>query len=83
MKDFDNKNTGVMFPNEDKTGNQPDFRGSMTNEEGKEFWVSGWKKESKVGQKYLSLAFTEKQAKGEEKPNPKGKGKGSKSPLDF
>lgn len=49
-----------MFPN-DKGGNdrRPDFKGSI-NVGGVEYQLSGWKKSSKKGAAYLSLAVSEK-----------------------
>lgn len=65
-EDYDNKNTGALFFNEKKVKpNHPDFQGSMTDSNGTDFWVSGWKKKSKTGKKYISLAFTEKEEETE------------------
>lgn len=62
VEEYDNTNTGVLFENEKKKSDKhPDFQGSYTDGEGREFWVSGWEKESRSGQYYISLAFTEKQ----------------------
>lgn len=47
---------GSMFKNDQKTGNQPDYKGN-TLIDGKKYWISGWVKESAGGKKYLSLAF--------------------------
>jgi hypothetical protein len=65
--EYDNTNTGVLFENtRKKTKKHPDFQGSFTDKEGVEFWVSGWERESRDGQYYISLAFTEKDAEEEE-----------------
>jgi len=62
VEEYDNTLTGVLFENNKKKSDKhPDFQGSFTDEEGREFWVSGWEKESRSGQYYISLAFTEKQ----------------------
>lgn len=66
-EEYDNKNTGALFFNEKKVkASHPDFQGSMTDTNGTEFWVSGWKKMSKSGKKFISLAFTEKEEVTEE-----------------
>jgi hypothetical protein len=66
MPEYDNTNSGVLFRNHDKqTDRHPDYRGSL-NVEGKEYWFSGWIKESTgrgklpAGTKFLSVAITAK-----------------------
>ena len=62
-KQYDNTNGGALFPNDKKEKeSQPDFRGNI-DVEGKEYWIKGWKKTSKSGMKFLSLALTAKEAK--------------------
>jgi hypothetical protein len=59
-KDFDNTNRGALFKNDEKDGeNDRDYSGTL-NVEGREFWVSGWVKTSKKGQKFLSLSVKPK-----------------------
>lgn len=60
MSDFDNTNRGALFRN-DKQGNEkwPDYTGSL-NVNGEEFWISAWLRESKKGQKYMSLSVESK-----------------------
>lgn len=54
--------SGSVFPNDRKTQpNHPDYRGSCLID-GKEYWVSGWLKQSVKG-KFLSMAFQAKEAK--------------------
>jgi len=61
---YDNTNGGALFPNDKKEKeSHPDFRGNI-DIEGKEFWIKGWKKTSKSGMKFLSLAVTAKDAEG-------------------
>lgn len=61
-EEYDNSLTGALFFNEQKQKpNHPDFNGSMVDENGKEFWIAGWKKLSKGGKKYISLSFSEKE----------------------
>ena len=44
MSNYDNTNRGAMWNNERKQSeNHPDFSGSI-NIEGKEYWISGWRK---------------------------------------
>lgn len=59
--DYDNTNSGVLFQN-DKDGNEkrPDYKGKL-NVNGKDFWISGWKKLSKDNKPYLSLSIQEPQ----------------------
>ena len=64
MAEYDNKLSGALFKN-DKGDNEkrPDYKGSFTDAEGREFWVSSWLKETKDGKKYLSLSMQPKEAK--------------------
>lgn len=71
MADFDNTNSGALFTNDRKQDeNHPDLNGTI-NIEGKEYWLSGWKKKSKAGKAFLSLSARPKdeQAKGAAKPS--------------
>ena len=54
------ENSGSLFKNEQKSGNQPDYRGDA-NISGVVCKISGWVKEKKDGGKFLSLAFTPKE----------------------
>ena len=64
MSDFDNKLSGALFKN-DKGDNEkrPDYKGSYTDGDGNEFWVSSWLKQSKDGKKFLSLSMQPKEKK--------------------
>jgi hypothetical protein len=74
MTDYDDTNRGALFRNDKKESDRhPDYKGSL-NVGGTEYWVSAWIKESKAGQKYMSLAVTAKEAKPETGPEPKGGG---------
>jgi uncharacterized protein (DUF736 family) len=66
MADFDNKLSGALFKN-DKGDNpkRPDYKGSYTDGEGHEFWVSAWVKDSQKGEKFMSLSMQPKEAKPE------------------
>lgn len=60
MSEYDNTNRGALFKNDKKEkDSHPDYKGSLDCE-GTEYWLSAWIKESKNGQKYLSIAMTEK-----------------------
>lgn len=67
MAEYDNKLSGALFKN-DKEGNEkrPDYKGNYTDGEGNEFYVSAWIKESKKGDKYMSLSM---QAKNKQPSN--------------
>ena len=59
---YDNTNSGVLFNNDRKEQEkQPDYNGSL-NVEGKEYWISGWKKNGKKVT-FISLAVTPKDDK--------------------
>ena len=52
-------NTGALFRNEQKKGqNSPDYMGRV-NINGHEMYLSGWMKTSKGGKPYMSLSLTE------------------------
>ena len=66
MAEYDNTNSGVVFPNDRKQkSSHPDFKGQCTiktpDGELLEFWVSGWEKTGRRGP-FLSLSFTPKDA---------------------
>jgi hypothetical protein len=64
-KKFDNKNTGVLFKNENKQSEKhSDYRGSV-NAAGLDYWLDGWVRESKGGTKFISFKLKLKQ----EQPN--------------
>ena len=50
-------NTGAIFKNDKKQGNQPDYRGKV-NVNGKEMEIALWIKESSKGMKYFSCSFS-------------------------
>lgn len=59
-KAYDNTDSGALFRNKDKqTPKHPDYQGSV-NVGGKDYWLSAWLKESKAGEKYMSLAVKPK-----------------------
>ena len=69
MTDYDNNNRGQIWPNDKKdTDKHPDFKGSI-NVEGKEYWVSAWKRKEGANPKAPSLSFSVK-AKEAVNPHP-------------
>jgi uncharacterized protein (DUF736 family) len=64
VAEYDKTNSGVLFVNDRKQGEQsPDFKGNCETvcpECGatSKFWMSAWKKRSKAGKGFLSAAFT-------------------------
>lgn len=60
--EYDNNFTGAIFRNTRKQegSKQPDATGNCIID-GKEYWVSGWIKSSKNGNRFTSLAFTLKE----------------------
>lgn len=72
---FDNTNRGSLFKNEKKTEEKhPDMNGSI-NIEGVEYWISGWTKVSKGGQKFISLSVRPKQEQTRQISKPTNKAK--------
>ena len=59
---YDNNMSGVLFPNKDKEGQQPDYRGECEIN-GKKYEIAGWKKQSKNGNPFLSMKFQEPREK--------------------
>ena len=58
MPDYDDTNRGQIWPNKKKiTENHPDFTGSI-DVEGKEYWVSAWKRKPDANPKSPSLRFS-------------------------
>jgi uncharacterized protein (DUF736 family) len=61
MAEFDNTNRGSIFKNDKKTEEKhPDMSGSI-NIDGVEYWISGWKKQSKQGANFISLSVRAKE----------------------
>lgn len=60
---FDNTNRGALFK-ADKKGNErrPDYTGTI-NVGGTDYQLSAWIKSSKAGDKYMSLAVSEKRSR--------------------
>ena len=63
--EYDKKNTFVLFKNEKKNEKQPDYRGNLTDENGKEWSLAVWQKTSKKGAPFLSGKVSEPYQKPE------------------
>ncbi len=59
--EYDNKNSFVLFKNDKKASPKaPDFKGTYTDNNGKEWEVAAWEKTSKAGNTFLSGKISEK-----------------------
>lgn len=60
MTEYDNSNKGALFRNTRKESEKhPDYNGSI-NVDGHDYWLSGWLRESKNGNKFFSLSVKRK-----------------------
>jgi hypothetical protein len=60
MTEFDNTNRGSIWKNDKKEKDtHPDFTGSL-NVDGREFWVSAWKRKEGASPKAPALSFSVK-----------------------
>ncbi len=58
MSEYDNTNRGQIWKNDKQTTDKhPDFTGSI-NVEGKEYWVSAWKRKPDANPKAPALSFS-------------------------
>lgn len=63
--EYDNKNSFVLFPNDKKASPKaPDFKGTYTDANGKEWECVAWEKTSKAGKPFFSGKISEKREKG-------------------
>ena len=81
MTEHDNNNRGALWNNDRKQSDtHPDLSGSITIE-GKEYWVSGWKK--KPGQSdrapIVSLSVRPKDYKSSQPAQPTGQAQGQQA----
>ena len=74
MTEYSNENRGSLFKNDKKTEEKhPDMSGSI-NIDGTEYWISGWKKQSKAGTGFISLSVRPKeQTRQSSQPTSKSK----------
>jgi hypothetical protein len=64
MADYDDKNRGSIWKNEKKTTDKhPDFTGSL-NVDGKDYWVSAWKRKEGASDRSPALSFSVKPKDG-------------------
>ena len=66
MADYDNRNTFVLFRNNRKRPEKrdPDFTGTFTDANNKEYWIDAWSTSPKNGgEKFLSGSIRAKDAK--------------------
>jgi len=67
MMEYDNTNRGVLFKNTRKEKEtHSDYNGTI-NINGKEHYLNAWMKESKNGNKFMSLSIGKEKIKQEEK----------------
>ena len=82
MAEYDNTNRGSIWKNEKKEKDtHPDFTGSL-NVEGKEYWVSAWKRKPDASEKAPPLSFSIK-PKEDAKEAPKAAAKPAKDVAKF
>ena len=61
MTQYDNSNSGALFPaREKKSDRHPDMTGNL-DVNGVEYYINAWTKVSKQGKKFLSLSINPKQ----------------------
>lgn len=58
MSEYDNSNRGAIWNNDQKkTDRHPDYSGSI-NVDGKEYWLSGWKKKPGQSDRAPLMSFS-------------------------
>lgn len=62
---YDNRGQGVLFRNEEKRDDRdPDYRGSLTLQDGTECWLDAWLATAKKdGRKFMRLRYKPKMAR--------------------
>ena len=74
MPDYDNTNSGVLFPNQYKEDGdtKPDYLGSV-NVNGEDWRLAAWANTSKKGKEYMSIRVSEPKEKsnGQQQNNSK------------
>jgi hypothetical protein len=84
MTQYDDTNRGKIWPNKKKeTDKHPDFTGSL-NVDGKDYWVSAWRKKPDAAERAPSLTFQVKQKDGKpmDAPRPQVAGGGGRDMDD-
>lgn len=69
MTQHDNTNRGVLFKNDEKRENGPDYSGSL-NVGGVEHFLDAWIKTSQAGRKFMSVSVKPKQKQAPAKAAP-------------
>ena len=70
MAEYDNTNSGALFPNDQGDNpKRPQWRGSL-NVGGTDYWISGWARTSKNGTDFLSVKVEPKDQQQQAKPKP-------------
>jgi hypothetical protein len=82
MTEYDNTNRGQIWGNEKKReGKQdPDFTGSL-NVDGREYWISAWKRKEGASAKAPALSLF-RQAEGRAARAPAGRGHARRQQVD-
>lgn len=60
---YDNTNRGVLFKNQEKRENGPDYSGKL-DVDGVEFFLDAWIKASESGRKFMSVSVKRKDKQG-------------------
>jgi uncharacterized protein (DUF736 family) len=68
---YDNKNSFVLFTKNNANPKAPNYSGTYTDANGKEWEISGWKKVSKAGNEFISGKISEKRQGGNKSFKPK------------
>ena len=80
---YDNTNRGVLFKNKKKeTDKHPDYTGKI-NVKGEDFRLAAWIKESKGGNKFMSLAVSEQREESKPKETRDEGGGGFDDDIPF
>lgn len=79
---YDNTNRGAIWKNDRKeTENHPDFTGTL-NVDGKDYWVSAWKRKPDAKEGSPALSFSVKVKEPRSQSNPGGGGGRGPSTMD-
>jgi uncharacterized protein (DUF736 family) len=79
---YDNKNSFVLFTKNNANPKAPNYSGTFTDANGKEWEISGWKKVSKAGNEFISGKISEKRDGNKKSFTPK-QSSGSHSDEDI
>lgn len=85
MPTYDNKNSFVLFQNRSVNPKAPNFSGTYTDQNGKEWEIIAWTKTSKNGNEFLSGKIKEKGQKnsGKKFSTPSQNQRYSEEDIDF